>query len=82
MTVRLEAPNKDNPGLVWLRKISVDELSRLGMSEVAYVKPVRIDGAAGYAIHAADGTAVAVVADRATAQIAVRQHDLEPVSVH
>ena len=50
---------------------------------IAYVKPTRFQGAAAYAIHAEDGTELAVVvASREAAFAAVRQHDMEPVSVH
>ena len=49
---------------------------------VAYIKAVIVDGARVYAIHAADGTALAIVKDRDVAFAAVRQHELEPVSVH
>lgn len=60
---------------------SVD-LAALGMNQVAYVKAVVVDGNAGYGIHAADGTPMAVVPDRAVAFAAIRQHDLEPVDAH
>jgi len=49
---------------------------------IAYIKAVTIDGIRAYAIHAADGTALAIVKDRDVAFAAVRQHELEPVSVH
>jgi hypothetical protein len=62
--------------------LSESELGALGVADLAYVKPVTADGRATYAIHAADGTEMAVVADRELAFALVRQHDLEPVSVH
>lgn len=65
-----------------LRAISTRDLAALGLQDVAYVKSVTVDGKAAYAVHAADGTPIAVLADREVAFIAVRQHDLEPVSVH
>ena len=49
---------------------------------VAYIKAVFVNGGRAYAIHAADGTALAIVKDRDVAFAAVRQHELEPVSVH
>ena len=49
---------------------------------VAYIKAVIVNGGRAYAIHAADGTALAIVKDRDVAFAAVRQHELEPVSVH
>jgi hypothetical protein len=65
-----------------LRLISPKELALLGVEDVAYVKRVMANGAAAYAIHAADGTEMAVLADRDLAFATLRQHDLEPLSVH
>jgi hypothetical protein len=65
-----------------LRQISARELAFLGIEDLAYVKRVEVDGTAAYAIHAADGTQIAVLAGRDLAFAAARQHDLEPLSVH
>lgn len=64
------------------RHMSLQDLAALGLSHVAYVKPVTIDGRAVYAIHAADGTEMAVMEDRDVALTAIRVHNLEPMSVH
>jgi hypothetical protein len=65
-----------------LRLISSKEFALLGVEDVAYVKRVTHNGAAAYAIHAADGTEMAILADRDLAFATLRQHDLEPLSVH
>ena len=65
-----------------LRPLSVDEFAALGTGDIAYVKPVEVEGRTAYALHAADGHELALMADREVAFAAVRQHDLEPVSVH
>jgi hypothetical protein len=65
-----------------IRQMSRQELALFGVQDMAYVKPVVVDGTRGYAVHAADGTAIAVLADRDAAFAMLRQHDLEPVSVH
>jgi hypothetical protein len=65
-----------------IRHMSARELALFGMQDMAYVKRVVVDGSAGYAIHAADGTEIAVLADRDIAFATLRQHDLEPLSVH
>jgi hypothetical protein len=65
-----------------LRHISPKEFALLGVQDVAYVKRVTVNDGAAYAIHAADGTAVALLPDRDIAFATVRQHDLEPLSVH
>lgn len=62
--------------------LSSDELVLLGREDVAYVKTVATESGANYAVHAADGTELAICADRDVAFALLRQHDLEPVSVH
>ena len=65
-----------------MRLMPANDLAMFGVQDIAYVKPVVVDGNAGYAIHAADGTQMAVIADRDIAFAVVRQNELEPVSVH
>ena len=65
-----------------IRHMSTRELTLFGMQDLAYVKRVLVDDGAGYAVHAADGTQIAVLPDRDVAFATVRQHDLEPLSVH
>jgi len=65
-----------------IRNISSRELAVFGMQDLAYVKPVVVNGVTGFAVHAADGTQVAVLPDREIALATIRQHDLEPLSVH
>ena len=60
----------------------IQDFRALGMAQLAYVKPITADGRIAYSVHAADGTEIAVMADRAVACATVRQHDLEPLSVH
>jgi len=65
-----------------IRQISVRELALFGMQDLAYVKTVVVNGTLACAVHAADGTQIALLADRDVAFATVRQHDLEPLSVH
>ena len=65
-----------------LRHITPKEFALLGMQDVAYIRRVTLDEGVAYAIHAADGTQVALLPARATAFATVRQNELEPVSVH
>jgi hypothetical protein len=65
-----------------IRQITPRDLAALGLSHVAYVKPVMVEGRTAYSIHAADGTEMAVMADRDVAMSAIRVHNLEPLSVH
>jgi hypothetical protein len=65
-----------------VKDLSDSELGLLGMEDVAYIKPVVVDGSDVFAVHAANGTQIAVIADRDVAFVVVRQHGMEPVSVH
>ena len=65
-----------------IRHLSTRELRALGVSEIAYIKPVTVDGEAVFAIHAADGTPMALTGDREVALAAVLQQQMVPTSVH
>jgi hypothetical protein len=65
-----------------MRQLSPRELGVLGMEDLAYIKPIVQDGVEAFAVCAADGTQMAVIADRNLAFAVVRQHDMEPLSVH
>ena len=65
-----------------IRHLSAEQLSQLGVSQIAYVKPVTVNGQSGFAIHAADGTPMAVAGDRDVAMAAILQHEMHPLSVH
>ncbi len=64
------------------RTMSAQDFALWGMQDVAYIKRVVINDEVGWSIHGADGTNIGLAQDRALAFAAVRQHDLEPVSVH
>ena len=65
-----------------VRNLSPADLGRLGLQELAYVKPVIVNGAHAFAIHAADGTPMAVAQDRSIAIAAILQHEMVPAQVH
>jgi hypothetical protein len=65
-----------------IHAITTEQLGQLGLSQIAYVKSVTVNGAAAFAIHAADGTPMAVTADRDTALAAIVQHEMHPSLVH
>jgi hypothetical protein len=64
------------------RNMSSRELALFGMQDLAYVKPIMVNDALGYAVHAADGTQIAVLPSREIAFATLRRHDLEPLSLH
>ncbi|WP_035439809.1 DUF1150 family protein [Asaia sp. SF2.1] len=65
-----------------MRRMSHDDLKAFGMSHVAYVKPVVYEGEAAFAIHAADGTPMALAEDRSSAFEAIVDHEMIPAWVH
>jgi len=64
------------------RTLSPKDFAAFGVNLIAYVKPILVDGGEAFSVHAADGTALTVIAERETAFAAVRQHEMEPLSVH
>jgi hypothetical protein len=64
------------------KDLSPTALAMLGLPDVAYVKPVEIDGVTGYAVYAADGNQLTVLEDRDSAFATILENDMEPVSVH
>jgi len=65
-----------------LRHLSATDFAALGVNDLAYVKPVIVDGQPAYAIHAADGTEMGIAPGRELALATIRQHDLEAFDVH
>ncbi len=73
---------QQEPVVFDVRHLSEQQLAALGVSRIAYVKPVLVNGVQGFAIHAADGTPMAITDNRDVAVAAVVQHEMLPVSVH
>ncbi|HLW27914.1 MAG TPA: DUF1150 family protein [Kiloniellales bacterium] len=65
-----------------LRHISQADFATVGVNEVAYVRKVQGDKGELYGIFAADGTQLAVAATCDLAWAAIRQNDMEPLSLH
>jgi len=65
-----------------IRLITPQDLAVLGLHSMAYLRSVTMDGTDGFGIFTADGTQVAFAPTRALAEAAVREYELEPVSVH
>ena len=64
------------------RQMTAQDFVALGVSDLAYIKPVEIDGQSLFAVFAADGTQIVVLPSREVAVATIQRHDLEPVSVH
>ena len=70
------------PVLIDMHNISPQQLAMLGMQQIAYIKPVVVNGTAAFAIHAADGTPMAIAEGREVALAAIVQHEMVPALVH
>jgi hypothetical protein len=68
--------------------MSEADFASWGLPELAYVKHVLVANPSsgglseGWSIHAADGTHMGLAPSRDLAFAAIKQHELEPVSVH
>ena len=69
------------PGKFDIRHLSEAQLAQLGLQQIAYIRPTVINGEMGYAIHAADGTPMAVAGNREVAIAAILQHEMVPALV-
>ncbi len=65
-----------------LRSLSAQDFASLGTNEIAYVRPVVMNGAQAFSIHAADGTPIGAAPNAQLAAAAIRQHEMEPALVH
>ena len=66
----------------WLRSLSPLELESLGINYIAYVKPITVDGVQAFGIYGANGEQLGVSARHDHALEAIRDQDLEPLSLH
>ncbi len=62
--------------------LSETDFALLSLGDVAYIKLIEVEGSDAFGVYAADGTTMAVIENCDVAVAAVRQQDLEPLSVH
>jgi hypothetical protein len=65
-----------------LKRISVADWARFGAEDIAYIRPVEVDGVKAIAIHAGDGTPIGAAPSAELAIAAILQHEMEPALVH
>jgi hypothetical protein len=67
-----------------LRELSPTELLRMGMHEIAYVRPVALgsEGKMVFCVHAADGSQLSVLDTMEMALSTLFHNDLLPVTLH
>lgn len=63
-------------------QLSQQDFLAFGLNDVAYLRDVETEDGQVVGIFAADGTRMAVMKDFPTAVAAVRQNEMEPLSVH
>ena len=67
---------------IW-SELSARDFAALGLNEVAYITEVSDDhGNPAFVVRAANGQDIGTMSQRDIAVVAVRQHDMEPLSVH
>src|SRR5271165_3967986 len=64
------------------RQMTRSQLRRLGLPRLVYLRCGMLDGQTAYAIHAADGTAIAVVEDLEVASELASEGNMIFVAVH
>jgi hypothetical protein len=77
-----EFQTEGRPGYVSLREMSVADWARFGAQQIAYIRPVVVNGITGMAIHAADGTPIGAAPTAELAIAAIVQHEMAPALVH
>jgi Protein of unknown function (DUF1150) len=65
-----------------IRHMSPAQLEIFGVDEIAFVKPVITEDGQAFAIHAADGTQLAIASNASLAAAAIIQNDMLPRLVH
>ena len=74
--------DQNAPATVSLAQLSPMDWARFGLQQVAYLRPVLLNGVRAVAIHAADGTHIGAAPNLESAAAAVVEHEMAPVLVH
>jgi len=76
------APETAKPMIIDIHDITAQQLQMLGLTQLAYIKPVKTQDGKAYAIHAADGTPMALATDPMAAIEAIHEHHMAAALVH
>ena len=66
----------------WFRQLTASDFAAMGMQQIAYVKQVDQDGHEAFAVHAADGSALAMAPSHELAAALIVRNDMDARSVH
>jgi hypothetical protein len=64
------------------RSLTEAQFAELGVRQLAYIKPVMVEGKRVFSIHAANGVPMGLAEDSDTAAVAIIQHEMIPARVH
>lgn len=62
--------------------MSVQDFTEWGLTQVAYIKPIEMDGRTIYGVFAANGQKLGLMENLNAAHVALFENDLEPVALH
>ena len=65
-----------------LKGLSPADWASFGREQIAYIRPVVVDGVKAVGIHSADGTQIGAAPNADLAIAAIIQNEMEPVLVH
>lgn len=73
--------DKHDNGREILKNLSNQDFLLFGINQIAYIRQTSVMGRNAYALHGADGAALAVIESFEGAVITARQNDMEPVTL-
>lgn len=67
-----------------IKELSSNDLLKIGMDQVAYIKAVDVENAQAphFSVHAADGSQLSIMDSYDMALATIEVNDLQPVTVH
>ncbi|HCI47216.1 MAG TPA: hypothetical protein DFI00_07965 [Rhodospirillaceae bacterium] len=72
----------NTPSQISESALTTQDFLTFGINDVAYIRTIMEDGAEKYAVHAADGTELAVIDHLGQAIATIQHNELEVASVH
>ncbi|NBX73364.1 MAG: DUF1150 family protein [Alphaproteobacteria bacterium] len=64
------------------RRMTEAELAEFGLNELAYIKPLKVQGEWMHGVYGADGTPITIIQNRELAIATLQQHEMAALSVH
>jgi len=69
-------------GVMSLKQLSRADWASFGAGEVAYLRPVVVNGVSAIAIHGADGQPIGAAPNAELAVAAILEHEMAPLLLH